>query len=83
VAPGKTADGIPYSPEYRAVFSGGADSLANAQPITLVAPKTVTANLAMPTLQAPQPTPPSTPSPTPPSTPTTRATQAFLPLVQR
>src|SRR5207244_2066441 len=57
VAPGRRDDGTPYFTGYEAVFSGGARSLAQAQPITVVAPQTVKVDLSMATTQNPLPQP--------------------------
>jgi protocatechuate 3,4-dioxygenase beta subunit len=75
VAPGRRDDGTPYFTGYEAVFSGGARSLAQAQPITVVAPQTVNVNLAMPTTQNPSPQPSPQPSPS--------GQRLYLPLVRR
>jgi protocatechuate 3,4-dioxygenase beta subunit len=73
-APGKRDDGTPYFTGYEAVFSGGARDLASAQPLTVVAPKTVNVNLDMPATQIEPPPPP----PPPPG-----SELVYLPLVTR
>jgi hypothetical protein len=75
VAPGQRNDGTPYFTGYQAVFSGGASSLAQAQSISLVAPKTISVDLAMPSTSAPPPPPPPPPPP--------GAQSVYLPLMQR
>jgi protocatechuate 3,4-dioxygenase beta subunit len=80
VAPGKRDDGTPYFTGYDAVFSGGARSLEQAQTISLAAPKTVSADLAMPLTGSTSPTPSPT---TPPATPTPLNRPVYLPVVQR
>jgi hypothetical protein len=75
VAPGKRDGGTPYFIGYTPIFSGGASSLAQAPPVSLVAPKMHSADLAMPaTIDAP-PTPPPGPSP--------RDQHVYLPLLRR
>jgi 5-hydroxyisourate hydrolase-like protein (transthyretin family) len=47
-APAHTADGIPILRGYGPIFSGGATSLEQAQPVSLAAPQRITIDLAMP-----------------------------------
>jgi hypothetical protein len=75
VAPGQRADGTPSFTDYEVVFSGGASSLAQAQPISLVAPQTLSADLAMPKTTDAPPTPQPEPSP--------EEQRVYLPLLRR
>lgn len=79
VAAGRRDDGTPYFTGYEAVFSGGARSLAQAQPIALISPQLVTVNLAMPTTQSPPPQPLPQPSPQP----SPGGERLYLPLITR
>jgi 5-hydroxyisourate hydrolase-like protein (transthyretin family) len=54
-APAQTLDGFPILRGYGSIFSGGASSLSQAQPVSLAAPQRVGIDLAMPKGQAQSP----------------------------
>lgn len=73
VTPGKRDDGTLYFTGYKPVFSGGASSLAQAQPISLTAPRTHSTDLAMPAATDVPPTP----------TPQPGGQRLYLPMLSR